>query len=154
MLYETLLLGEMLGGATTYRLDRWCVDLEIDDAQQTKLTTRAPFIMVNNQPGLGGKYMPAPLTSNTDGVFNVLLVEAESIASQARVLLQMRAGRMPDSAAVRSFETKRAIFRAAPQARDLLFFGDGEILIRDAREIEVVCLPHALSVYVEREYGR
>jgi diacylglycerol kinase family enzyme len=148
-IYEILLAGQLLSGHSSKWLEGWSLSIEIDGGIIRETT--APFVMVNNQPGLGGKYVPAPLTSNTDGTFNILLVDTPNIFSQARALLKIRAGEIPDERTCPRLETRRAIFRAHPSCRDLTFFGDGEILQSGVREIELTCLKRALPVYVGGE---
>lgn len=148
-IYELLLAGQLLTGRTKTWLRGWCVTVELENGQ--KRETSAPFIMVNNQPGLGGKYIPAPLTSNTDGTFNILLVESSSLPGIARSLLKIRSGQLPDESICPRIETTKAIFRSKDSARNLTFFGDGEILQRGVREIEVTCLKRALPVFAGPE---
>ncbi|HRK08224.1 MAG TPA: diacylglycerol kinase family protein [Pseudobdellovibrionaceae bacterium] len=144
-IYEMLLAGQLMSGRTREWLKGWCVTIELEDGQH--IETSAPFIMVNNQPGLGGKYLPAPLTSNTDGTFNVMLLDSPLLHRQARALLDIRRGRLPDERYCPRFETSAAIFRSKGKARDLTFFGDGEILHKHVREIEVRCRKRALPVF-------
>jgi diacylglycerol kinase family enzyme len=121
------------------------VSIELENGKH--IETSAPFIMVNNQPGLGGKYVPAPLTSNTDGTFNIMLLDSPLLHRQAQALFDIRRGRLPDEAYCPRFETSAAVFRSKGKARDLTFFGDGEILHKQVREIEVRCRKHALPVF-------
>lgn len=144
-IYELLLAGQLLSGRSRQWLRGWCVSIELEDGQRRE--TSAPFIMVNNQPGLGGKYIPAPLTSNTDGTFNILLVESRNLPGITRSLLKIRTGQLPDESVCPRIETSRAVFRSKGEARNLTFFGDGEILQRGVREIEVTCLKRALPVF-------
>lgn len=144
-IYELLLASQLLTGRSREWLRGWCVTIELENGQQRE--TSAPFIMVNNQPGLGGKYIPAPLTSNTDGTFNILLVESSNLPGITRSLLKIRKGQLPDESVCPRIETSRAIFRSKGSARNLTFFGDGEILQRGVREIQVTCLKRALPVF-------
>ncbi|CAN5719309.1 hypothetical protein BH10BDE1_BH10BDE1_04120 [soil metagenome] len=148
-IYEILLAGQLLSGKSSKWLEGWSLSIEIDGGILRETT--APFVMVNNQPGLGGKYVPAPLTSNTDGTFNILLVDTPNIFEQARALLKIRAGIIPNERICPRLETRRAVFRAHDSAKDLTFFGDGEILQTGVREIELTCLKRALPVYVGGE---
>jgi len=145
-IYEILLAGQLISGHSSRWLEGWSLSIEIDGGIIRETT--APFVMVNNQPGLGGKYVPAPLTSNTDGTFNILLVDSPNILIQARALLKIRAGQIPDERTCPRLETRRAIIRAHDSCRDLTFFGDGEILQTGVREIELTCLKRALPVFV------
>ena len=144
-IYEILLAGQFLTGHTRKWLKGWCLSVEL--AEGTSFDTSAPFIMVNNQPGLGGKYIPAPLTSNTDGTFNVMLVNSPEVLRQVSALIKMRRGNIPDENICPRTETTHARFRAKDGARDLTFFGDGEILQSGVRQVDVTCLKRALPVY-------
>lgn len=139
---------EIMLASVITRWDRstWAVELELPDG--SKITTHAPFILINNQRVLGGRYLSAPLTTNTDGTFNVLLIESEKLLAQTRALLQIRSGRIPNEATCPSFETERLIVRALE--RPLTFFGDGEILFRDVRELTIRCMHPGLPL-VTRE---
>lgn len=148
-IYELLLAKDLLSGKSAKWLRGWCVSIEIDGG--LKRSTSAPFIMVNNQPGLGGKYIPAPLTSNTDGTFNILLVESLGLIALGKSLWQIRNGLVPDEKQCPRLETSHAVFRSKGDARDLTFFGDGEILHHGVREIEVTCLKRALPVFLGSE---
>ncbi len=148
-IYELLLAGQLLSGNSSKWLRGWCVSIELDGG--LRRDTSAPFIMVNNQPGLGGKYIPAPLTSNTDGTFNILLVESLGAVAIGRSLWQIRNGQLPNESQCPRIETSHAIFRSKGAARELTFFGDGEILHRGVREIEVTCLKRALPVFLGTE---
>lgn len=139
-IYDAVLLSVITG----WDKESWNVELEMPGA--SKITTRAPFIMINNQRILGGRYLSAPLTSNVDGRFNVLLVEGEHLLDQTRSLLQIRAGRIPDATICPSFETERLIVRALE--RPLTFFGDGEILHENERELSVRCLHPGLPLVI------
>lgn len=148
-IYEVLLASQLLSGKSSKWLRGWCVSIQLGDGLTRD--TSAPFIMVNNQPGLGGKYIPAPLTSNTDGTFNILLVESPNLIGLASSLWRIRNGQLPDEAKCPRLETSHAIFRSKGDARDLTFFGDGEILHQGVREIEVTCLKRALPVFLGSE---
>jgi diacylglycerol kinase family enzyme len=148
-IYELLLAKELLSGNSAKWLRGWCVSIEIDGGLNRD--TSAPFIMVNNQARLGGKYIPAPLTSNTDGTFNILLVESIGFLALGKSLWQIRNGQVPDEEQCPRLETSHAIFRSKGDSRDLTFFGDGEILHRGVREIEVTCLKRALPVFLGSE---
>ncbi len=145
-IYEMLLAGQMLQGKSTEGADRWNVSIQIDNGIIRETT--APFIMVNNQPGLGGKYVPAPLTSNTDGTFNILLIDSPNVITQTRALLKIRNGNIPDEDVCPRLETRHAIFRVGAHSKALTFFGDGEILQKNVREVELTCIKRALPVFV------
>ncbi|MCM2281516.1 MAG: kinase [Bdellovibrionaceae bacterium] len=139
-IYEAILATVI----TSWDRSSWQVELELPD--QYKIVTRAPFIMINNQRVLGGRYYSAPLTNNSDGEFNVLLVEGEHLLSQAKSLLQIRAGQIPNADTCPSFETTSLIVRA--MERPLTFFGDGEILHQNERELSIRCLHPGLPLVI------
>ncbi len=139
-IYEVMLAGVMTG----WDRSTWAVELELPN--ERKITTRAPFIMINNQKIIGGRFVSAPLTSNVDGTFSVLLIETERLLEQTRSLLHIRSGRIPDKEICPSFETERLIVRALE--RPLTFFGDGEILHADARELSIRCLHPGLPLVI------
>lgn len=150
-IYELLLAGQMLQGKSSRGLERWHVSIEIDGGIIRE--SNAPFIMVNNQPGLGGGYVPAPLTSNTDGTFNILLVDSPNLVTQIRALMKIRSGAIPDETICPRLETKRAVVRAGLNSHSLTFFGDGEILQKDVRQVELNCLKRALPVFNGETYS-
>lgn len=144
-IYEITLAGQL----TSWDANQWQVELEIEGYES--FATRAPFIMVNNQRTLGANYMPAPLTSNADGTFNIMLLQSLNLIEQTRNLLQIRAGRIPDVDVCPRYETKSCTIRQLPGSRALTFFGDGEILHREVPEIKIRCLHNELPVIVKGE---
>jgi diacylglycerol kinase family enzyme len=142
-IYEILLAREL----TTWDGSNWNVEIEFPGVKP--FTTNAPFIMVNNQPSLGGSYNLAPLTSNSDGTFNILLLNSLGLFTQARSLLQIRRGIIPDETNCPRFEVSSCCLRQVPGSVPLTFFGDGEILHKDVAEINVRCLHEELTVFVK-----
>ncbi len=126
--------------------ENWLLELGIPG--KTVIETTAPIILVNNQPSIGGKFLPAPFTSNTDGTVNLLLSEAESSVEQTRAALHIRQGTIGQLAQSKSFELKEFHLKSQNPKRPLTFFGDGEILHKDVREITVKCLHRGLPVVV------
>lgn len=123
----------------------WNLEIELGTGQSLK--TKAPIVLVNNQPQIGRHFRPAPYTSNTDGTVNLLLSETSTPFEHLQAAIQIRNGSSPTHATFKSFELKE--FKIKSAKRPLTFFGDGEILHRDVRELEIRCLPQALKVVVE-----
>jgi len=144
-IYEIALAGKI---TTQWRSEPWHVEIEMPGREP--FTTDAPLILVNNQKSLGARYTLAPLTSNTDGTFNLLLVPSHDPTTQVRALLKIRAGRIPDPRDCPRFETTSCVIRSLPGSRPLTFFGDGEILHRNADRIAIRCLRGELPVIVKR----
>ncbi len=143
-IYEITMAGQL----AKWDPSAWNVEIEIPG--QTKFETRAPFIMINNQPGIGGTFTPAPFTQNSDGTFNVMMLQSLELFSQTRTLLKIRGGGIPDEADCPRFETEECIIRRLPGSRPLTFFGDGEILHRDVDELRIRCLAGELPLFVKR----
>jgi diacylglycerol kinase family enzyme len=142
-IYEVLLAREL----TIWDGTDWRVEIELPG--HDKFTTDAPFIMINNQPSLGGNYTLAPLTSNTDGTFNLMLLRSRELLTQARSLLQIRRGLIPDEANCPRYEISECTLRQLPGTTPLTFFGDGEILHKDVSELKIRCLHQGLDVVVK-----
>lgn len=139
-IYEMLLVGDL----GQWDQSHW--EVEIDIPGKTSFVTKAPFIMINNQPSLGAKFRLAPFTSNSDGTFNILLIQPTELMAQAKAILDIRRGRIPDLGDCPSFEAQSIKLRALESSRTMTFFGDGEILHRDAREISIRCLHPGLPI--------
>ncbi|MCC6276720.1 MAG: kinase [Oligoflexia bacterium] len=139
-IYELTLIKEI----ASWDDSRWEVEIEVPG--KSKFRTHAPFILINNQPKVGGKFTPAPYTSNTDGTFNVLLIQPTEILGQARAVLGIRLGRLPDVGVCPSFESDVVRFRSTETSKPMIFFGDGEVLHRNVREVTVRCLHPGLPV--------
>lgn len=101
--------------------------------------TQLPFVLINNQPGIGQSFTPAPYTSNSDGTFNGLIVEADSFLKQLDAVWQVKQGRIDRLKECVSFETAKMAIRSLTE-RKFTFFGDGEILHRNVSEVEIRCL--------------
>lgn len=127
----------------------WEVDLEFSDGR--KLSTKASCILVNNQPRIGKALTPAPYTSNSDGLLNVLVTEAHTLKDQVQAVMSLKSGRPHELSMNKSFEVPEVIMRAREGRRGLTFFGDGEILLKDARQVTVRCRHQALSIVVGSE---
>lgn len=142
-IYEITLAGKI----ASWNANEWSCEIEIEG--HDPFVTRAPFIMINNQKGLGAHYTPAPLTYNADGTFNLMLLTTTRPLTQLKALLDIRRGLLPDEAGTKNFEVRECTIRARPGSRSLVFFGDGEILHRGARVITVRCLPGELPIFVK-----
>lgn len=133
-IYELLLIRDV----AKWETESWNVKLEIRG--HPTLHTHAPFILVNNQPSLAGGFVPAPLTTHGDGVFNLMTVEPIRKGAQMKAIWDIRQGRVPHKSICPTYETQSMRISVSDTSRPLTFFGDGEILHKDVRELEVKCL--------------
>lgn len=122
--------------------------LEVEVPGKTVIETTAPIILVNNQPSIGASFLPAPYTSNTDGTVNLLLVDTNTAGEHVRAALNIRNGTIAGLPQAKSFELKEFRLRSQNPKRALTFFGDGEILHTDVKEIAIKCLHQSLPVVV------
>ncbi|MBX3040946.1 MAG: kinase [Bdellovibrionaceae bacterium] len=127
----------------------WEVELELPGREP--FATKASCILVNNQPRIGSSMTPAPFTSNTDGLMNVLVTEAHTLKDQLKAVMSLRRGRPHELSLNQSYEVSELRLRSKEGRRPLTFFGDGEILLKDAREIRVRCIHQGLAVVVGQE---
>ncbi len=133
-IYEFLLFDDL----TKWNRANW--EVQISANGQDPITTSARFIMINNQPGVGGKFRPAPFTSNNDGTFNVLIIQPQSLVDELHAIWTIRSGKLPDAKICPSFETSEIKIVSTESSRPVTFFGDGEILQRNSRELQIRCL--------------
>ena len=143
---QKIYLATSASAIGTWQSNQW--EIEVESPAQEFRTT-APIIIINNQPTLRGGFPTAPMTSNGDGAFNVLIADAASTLDQLRAMLQLKKGILGFEKGKRSFESSSLRLTALHPERSLTFFGDGEILVRDARVIELKCLHRALRLVVE-----
>jgi len=143
-IYDMLLVGDV----ARWNHENWEVELTIPG--KTSFLTKAPFIMVNNQPCLGGKFKSAPFTSNGDGTFGVLIIKPTKLLPQARALLGIRMGRFPGVGSCSSFETESIKIRTLERSKPLTFFGDGEILTRKVNELDIRCIHPGIPIATTR----
>jgi diacylglycerol kinase family enzyme len=139
-------LGLLLKTMATWSDHSW--ELEIEIPGRRSFSSNAPFVFVNNQAVLGEKFTTGPATSNSDGVFNLLLVESQKIWVHAKKLIEVYRGGLREDSDVRSFEIRECVIRMKNSARALTYFGDGEVLFRDVSELHLKCLPRALRIMV------
>lgn len=126
-------------------------ELEIEIPNKGKYHTKAPYILINNQPKVGGSFTPAPLTTNNDGTFNVLMIEPPHIVDQFRRILEFRKGTYEEWTDCPTFETDEITIRSLHENTNLTFFGDGEILHRAVKTIHVRCLHPGLPLITTEE---
>lgn len=144
-IYELMLIREV----SSWHSESW--EVSIDVPGKTFFTTQAPFILINNQPSVGGKFTPAPFTSNTDGSFNVLLIQPTALLPQVKAVLGIRLGKVPNVGECPSFEAQVIKIKALKSPRSLTFFGDGEILHKNVDEITVRCVHPGLPIVTRGE---
>ncbi len=137
-IYEAMLLRELL----RWEQEAWEIQVEAPD--QRPEITRAPMILVNNQAKIGAKFMPAPETLNHDGRFNVFMFNPTRFMHQIRSILEIKRGKISDTCP--NFETSEVKFTVGHGAKPFTFFGDGEIIHRDVRELSVRCIHPGLPV--------
>ena len=82
-----------------------------------------------------------------------MLVNSPEVLRQISALMKMRRGNIPDENICPRTETTHARFRAKDGARDLTFFGDGEILQSGVRQVDVTCLKRALPVFSQTGFA-
>jgi diacylglycerol kinase family enzyme len=134
------------GAMGTWDAKDWEIEVTIPGTKS--FFTKASSILVNNQARIGSTMIPAPFTSNTDGLVNLLITDAVTLKDQVQAVVSMRRGEPERLEMNRSFELPEFRLKSKDGSRPLTFFGDGEILLEDAREITVRCLHQGLSVVV------
>lgn len=130
----------------TWEQDGWELEFETPDNKSFK--TKAPIVLINNQPSIGNKFLPAPYTSNTDGTVNLLLAEGGHVVEHLSSFLHLRNGTGSQSDRFKSYELSEFTVRSKNPKRPLTFFGDGEILFKDVTELSIKCLHKGLPVVV------
>jgi diacylglycerol kinase family enzyme len=125
----------------------WGLEVSIPGKETFKTTS--PIVLVNNQQTIGKGFFPAPFTSNTDGTVNLLLSQSRNIPEHTMAALQIRRGTTNQrSSLFNSYELKEFRLKSQNPERTLTFFGDGEILLKDVREIKIRCIHRGLPVMV------
>lgn len=124
--------------------DDWELEISIPDRES--FVTKASCVLVNNQPVLGRSMVTAPYTSNRDGLVNLLVVEANTLKAQVQTVVSFRRGKADKLPISRSFELSTFRLKSRDGHRPLTFFGDGEILLKDVREITVRCRHQGLPL--------
>ena len=142
-IYEAMLVRELY----RWKNDSWEVTLESPNAKP--FTTNAPMILINNQSTIGGSFIPAPNTLNHDGNFNVFLLNSNRFFSQIKNVLSIKNGTLPGPEHCSSFETSEIKFRAHENAKPITFFGDGEIMHKDIRELNIRCIHPGIPLLIK-----
>lgn len=142
-IYTTMLLETL----HKWKPEGW--DLEVEFLNETKMSTKAPFILVNNQTTVGQKYLPAPFTANDDGQVNLLIIEEQKLPGQLKAIYKVARGSLREGSKIKSFETSEFTVRSKNLNRGITFFGDGEILFRNSNQIKVKCLKRHISMVVK-----
>jgi diacylglycerol kinase family enzyme len=126
----------------------WEVEISIfhDMKRKKVIRTQAPIILVSNQPTLGKNFVPAPYTNNSDGLMNLLVVEAKDVLSQFAQIYRATRGVELNQTQNKSYEIPYLELRSAK--KNLTFFGDGEILFKDVFELQVRCFRQSISMVV------
>jgi len=122
-------------------------NLEIIPKNSPQFKTQSGFVFINNQPSLGAQFFPAPYTTNDDGLVNLLIAPVSGWYSLIETMLKIQNGTLPWDKPDCSLETPEVIIRNSKMKSNLTFFGDGEILFSNVAEINIKCLPRALTFY-------
>lgn len=138
-----LLLGERMLNWTD---QDW--EIEIKDRHHN-FTTKAPFILINNQQVTGRIFKTGPLTNNSDGSFNVLVVHGKNILEQTAAISNIVRGKLLPDSENPNFETDQLKIIAKGKHK-LKYFGDGEILFPDSQELNFRCIHPGLPVVINR----
>lgn len=125
----------------------WQLDIEMPGKKP--ISTIAPFLLVNNQPTIGKKFLTAPYTSHNDGLVNLLMIESKSKLSQLEKVARVYMGNLKEDSTVKSIETSEFKIRSKSAKNKITFFGDGEVLFRDVEEVKVRCLKKSIGVMVK-----
>jgi diacylglycerol kinase family enzyme len=141
--------ASVLQSIKNWNSDDWSIQIEFSDHES--IQTFAPFVLVSNQAIVGKKYLTAPFTANNDGFVNLLLIESTKTRDQLKELFFAFRGTMRANKNIKTFEVKDFTIRSLNTKRPLTFFGDGEILFREASEIKVRCLKENLSIMANNE---
>jgi diacylglycerol kinase family enzyme len=136
----------LLHALKTWDCEDW--DLEFSLPEGKTFSTQASVILVNNQAVFGRNIVSAPFTSNQDGVVNLSITDAATLKDQLVTFTRMLQGRSDRLLTSKSYELKEFNIRSKNKNKLLTFFGDGEILIRDSREIRVRCLQKCFPLIV------
>lgn len=137
--YATMLMWALL----KWNKDEWEVEIEMPDR---KIITKSPFILVNNQPSLGGSFVPAPYTRNADGTVNLAILSGDNFYESLKTIKNAGKGLIKENAGHQSFELEHFKIRNLKKNRKMIFFGDGEILLKNFNEVEVRCLHKGLRI--------
>lgn len=139
----SLMVGEAI---RSWSSKDWNLEFQIPG--KANIETNSPLVLVNNQQSIGGNFLPAPFTSNSDGTVNLLIGETQTAIEHLMAALHIRRGTVEKHAAFKSFELKEFRLKSQNKSRPLTFFGDGEILLKDVQEISVRCIHRGLPVMV------
>jgi diacylglycerol kinase family enzyme len=121
------------------------------ETEQFQGIVETPLLMVNNQPKFAGHFAIAPLTSNSDGTFNITIFKHRDKMSLIKTIWDIAHNRLPlDDSRLMSFEAKSLKIENMCKDQDIPFLGDGE-LFRTQNTYEISVLERALPVY-ERAY--
>ena len=165
---ESLSLPAQLAGLTSYRLtkslgpalysailvrsilswspENWEFQIESKETG-LKLKTHAPFLLVNNQSYIGGKHVVAPLTQNQDGKVNLSLFESKDLYSRLASAYRVRSGKTLQDPNLKSFELQNFSIESSAPDQEFLFFGDGEVLFKGCKRLDIQCVKGAALIY-------
>ncbi len=133
-------------GIRRWKKEDWEVEVELP-GQKTR-TIHSPVILVNNQRSTGAKFLPAPLTSNSDGFVNLMWTESNNRRQHTLAALRISKGSLHKDPSFKSFELKEFKIKNKNPNRSLTFFGDGEILQKNVQSLDIRCLHQGLRLVV------
>ena len=133
-------LGALLLTMIRYPLLR--VRLQLDDAAPFELTTAMTAVM--NGTTFGGSFRVCPEANAEDGLLDVLLVEAVGRLEILQLVPKILRGAHAGDPRLRLVRAKRVRIESA---EPLLVEADGEIVFKDAKQIDIDLLPRALRVF-------
>lgn len=120
------------------------------ESREFSETVLSPFILINNQPVLGGNFEVAPNTSHQDGTFNVTIFKHQNRLELIQCILKILSGPYPiEDKNIISFETSDIKIDLLDNEK-IGFFGDGEILNYD-NSWTIKCHPSFLSVFSPKD---
>jgi diacylglycerol kinase family enzyme len=137
--YATMLIWALF----EWKKDNWEVEIEMGNK---KIITKSPFILVNNQSTLGGNFIPAPYTRNADGTVNLAILAGKNFMECIKTIRNTGKGIVKDQDGHQSFELEHFKIKNLKPKRKMIFFGDGEILLKNFNEVEVRCLHKGLRI--------
>jgi diacylglycerol kinase family enzyme len=116
------------------------------DANEFQDEVISPLILINNQPMLANTFEIAPLTSHTDGTFNVTIFKHTNKIELTKCLVKILLGTIPtDDTSLITFETTHLNIDLLDH-QELSFFGDGEVFPL-VKSWEIKIHPEYLSVF-------
>lgn len=103
----------------------------------------ASTLIIGNQPCLGGHYQVLPNAANTDGFFDLCLIEyTGSLFCLVRTLLKVLKGKHSYRSDVKIFHAQNILIESS---NPIDFYADGEIKLKDTN-FNVQIMPKAIQI--------